>query len=149
MYPVLFPFSSIPIVIPFIYQVAITVASGSLMFSARAKAAGIIFKNPMSLASFLGRLASMSALAEFLLNPIFGKLSDTYGRRAIMPLGHMSLVFCRSIMFLNPTSMWPLILEQILTVPLITSFFTTWRAALSDEVRTSIQRNNIDLECRM
>jgi MFS family permease len=68
--------------------VGITVCSGSMMFSARAKAASLIFKNPMALASFLGRLASVSALAEFLLNPIFGKLSDTYGRKPIMPLGH-------------------------------------------------------------
>ena len=114
--------------------VAVTVASGSLMFSARAKAAGLIFKNPLELATFLGKLASVSALAEFLLNPIFGKLSDTYGRRAIMPLGHISLVVCRFLMFLNPMKMWPLILEQVATVPLVTSFFTTWRAALSDEL---------------
>ena len=117
--------------------VALTVCSGSMMFSARAKAASLLFKNPMALASFLGRLASVSALTEFLLNPIFGKLSDTYGRKPIMPLGHLSLLVCRAIMFVRPHSLWPLILEQIVTVPFITSFFTTWRASLSDELQGS------------
>lgn len=99
-----------------------------------AKACSLIFKSPLALSSFLGRLASFSALAEFLLNPIFGKLSDTYGRKTIMPLGHCSLIICRLLMFLRPYSIWPLITEQIVTVPLITSFFTTWRASLSDEL---------------
>jgi MFS family permease len=101
---------------------------------ASAKAASLIFKSPVALASFLGRLASCSALAEFLLNPIFGKLSDTYGRKTILPLGHLSLLVCRFLMFLRPEAMWPLITEQIVTVPFITSFFTTWRASLSDEL---------------
>ena len=108
-----------------------------VLFFSGAKAASLLFKNPMALASFLGQLASVSALAEFLLNPIFGKLSDTYGRKPIMPLGHLSLLVCRAIMFVRPHSLWPLILEQIVTVPFITSFFTTWRASLSDELQGS------------
>ena len=34
---------------------------------------------------------------EFLLNPIFGKLSDTFGRRAIIPLGCYMSVICRAL----------------------------------------------------
>jgi hypothetical protein len=63
---------------------------------------------------------------------LFLKLSDTYGRKAILPLGPASLVVCHALIFLRPESMWPLVLEQVATVPLVTSFFTTWRAALSD-----------------
>ncbi len=115
-------------------SVMLTVVSGSMMFSARAKAASRIFPRPVALAHFLGRLASASALLEFLLNPIFGKLSDKFGRKAIMPLGHLSMLVTRLLMFVRPASMGPLVLEQLITVPLVTSFFTTWRAAVSDVV---------------
>ena len=43
-------------------------------------------------------------------------------------------VLCRLLMFLNPNSKWPIILEQTVTIPLITVFFTTWRASISDKL---------------
>ena len=70
--------------------VALCVMCKSMLFSARAKAAGRIVRDPVRLASLLARLTSFGALAEFLLNPLFGKLSDTYGRKAILPLGPLS-----------------------------------------------------------
>ena len=39
---------------------------------------------------------------------------------------------CRMLLFLNKTSTWPLYLEQLMTIPLVTAFFTVYRAALSD-----------------
>ena len=36
------------------------------------------------------------------------------------------------IMFLFPKALWPIVLEQTVTIPLVTSFFTTWRASASD-----------------
>ena len=41
---------------------------------------------------------------------------------------------CRLLMFSNPTAKWALVVEQLVTTPLVTSFFTTWRAALSDKI---------------
>jgi hypothetical protein len=37
-------------------------------------------------------------------------------------------------MFANPTAKWALVVEQLVTTPLVTSFFTTWRAAVSDKI---------------
>ena len=112
--------------------VALTVTCKSMLFSARIKAAGRFIKNPVLLTTTLSRLASCGAFAEFVLNPIFGKLSDTFGRKLILPLGPISLLFCNTLMFMRPQSLWPLILEELVATPLVTSFFTTWRAALSD-----------------
>jgi hypothetical protein len=38
------------------------------------------------------------------------------------------------LLFLNKKSTWPLYLEQLLTIPLMTAFFTVYRAALSDDL---------------
>lgn len=43
-------------------------------------------------------------------------------------------MICRFLLFSNPGKLWPLLLEQILTIPLVTSFFTVYRAAISDEL---------------
>ena len=91
--------------------VALTVTCKSMLFSARAKAAGQFIKNPVLLATTLSRLASCGAFAEFVLNPVFDKLSDTFGRKVILPLGPISVLFCNALMFLRPQSLWPLILE--------------------------------------
>ena len=81
---------------------------------------------------FFARIGSGGAFFEFLLNPILGKLSDAYGRRAIIPIGTLSVTICRFLMFLYPHRRWPYALEQLVTIPLVTSFFTTYRASLSD-----------------
>lgn len=90
------------------------------------------FKSAQARAVFFARIGSGGALFEFLLNPILGKLSDAYGRRAIIPIGTLSVTICRFIMFLWPSRRWPYALEQLVTIPLVTSFFTTYRASLSD-----------------
>ena len=61
-------------------------------------------------------------------------MCDAYGRRSTIFLGNISTVICRTLMFLNPTAVWPIVVEQLAVTPMITSFFTTWRAAVSDEL---------------
>eukprot|EP00912_Choanoflagellata_sp_UC4_P001381 UC4_evm2s856 len=116
--------------------VFLNILSGAMLYTARTAHCSSLpsFKNggPQKLATFLTRLGSLSAFVEFIVNPIFGKLSDSYGRRAIAPVGNLSTIFFRLLMFLNPKTVWPIVLEQTITIPLITSFFTTWRASASD-----------------
>ena len=114
--------------------VFLQVLSGSMLFSARQALAMNVFPDAVSLTSFLARLASGGACVEFLLNPIFGKLSDTYGRRRIIPLGSLACMITRAIVFLNPRALWAYVLEQCFGACFITSFFTTWNASLSDLV---------------
>jgi len=114
--------------------VFLNVISGSMLFTARQASVGKMFASQEDLASFLTNLVSASAFFELLANPIFGKLSDSYGRRPVIFIGNISTVICRFLMFLFSTHKWPVILEQLITVPLVTSFFTTWRASASDQL---------------
>jgi len=117
---------------------ALTVVSGAMLFSARPAVAQQLFPNATSLGLFLTRLASVGAAFEFLANPIFGKLADTYGRKSVLPVGNMAVMIVRTILFLNPTKKWPIILEQAVTIPVTTSYFTTYRAALADKISGSL-----------
>ena len=114
--------------------VFLQVLSGSMLFSARQALCLNVFPDAVALTKFLTQLASGGAVIEFLLNPIFGKLSDTYGRKTIIPLGSIVSFFCRGLIFMKPNSLWTYILEQCVCTCFITSFFTTWRASLSDLV---------------
>jgi MFS family permease len=75
--------------------VFLNVLSGAMLFTARPVFARKLFDSPQALTTFLTRLGSASALIEFLINPIFGKLSDTYGRRAIAPIGNFATMLAR------------------------------------------------------
>jgi len=112
----------------------LTVVSGAMLFSARQAIASKQFKDVNDLTLFLTRLSSVGALMEFLLNPIIGKLADTYGRKAFLPIGNLAVMVVRLLLFFNPEKKWPLILEQGVSIPLVTSYFTLYRAALADTV---------------
>jgi MFS family permease len=112
----------------------LTVASGAMLFSVRPAVARPLFKDPASLGLFLTRLASGGALVEFLTNPFFGKLADCFGRKAVLPIANVAVMVCRSILFFNSKKKWPIVLEQLVTIPIITSYFTAYRSALSDKL---------------
>merc|ERR1719282_1129000 len=92
------------------------------------------FEDITSLSLFLTRLSSVGAAFEFLANPIAGKLSDAYGRQKILPIGNIAVIIVRLLLFFNPDKKWPLILEQSVSVPLVTTYFSAYRAALADKV---------------
>ena len=81
--------------------VALCVVCKSMLFSARTCCGA---DRPRSGPARVLPLVSkqLGALPKFLLNPLFGKLSDTYGRKAILHLGPLFLAVCHSIMFLRP-----------------------------------------------
>ena len=117
------------------------------MFTAQQASVGKMFESQDDLASFLTNLVSASAFFELLGNPVFGKLSDSFGRRPIVFIGNISTVICRFLMFLYSKHKWPVILEQLITVPLVTSFFTTWRASASDILRDKICKVHSNCRC--
>eukprot|EP00041_Stephanoeca_diplocostata_P014775 m.278994 g.278994 ORF g.278994 m.278994 type:complete len:447 (+) comp19795_c0_seq1:198-1538(+) len=123
--------------------VFLNVLSGAMLYTSRQASAKNMFKSGADLTMFLAKLSSGGAFLEFILNPIIGKLSDAYGRRPFIPLANVSTLVCRLFLFLKPTSLWPLVAEQLITTPLITAFFTTYRAAVSDvlqgETYTKVQ----------
>lgn len=112
--------------------VFMNVLSAALLFSARQALALEMLTDSVSVVQFLTRLASGGAVVEFLLNPVFGKLSDSFGRRKIIPLGNIAALLCRALVFAFPTGIWAYVLEQSICTCFITSFFTTWRAAIAD-----------------
>lgn len=117
-------------------SVMLTVMSGGMLFSARQAIALKQFDNNVSqMVEFLTTLASAGAFVEFLSNPVFGKLADAYGRRSVLPIGNIAVVIVRSLLFLKSDKRWPIVLEQAVQIPLVTSFFTTYRAAIGDKLQ--------------
>lgn len=116
---------------------AMTVFGGTMTLGARQSLQARLIKNPSELAQFTARLASVGAFFEFILNPILGKLGDSFGRRPIAPLGGLITAIIRAIVFLKPDSKWALVLDGVIIPPFVTSFFTTGRAALADHLQGS------------
>jgi hypothetical protein len=91
--------------------VALCVCCKSMLFSARAKAAGRFVRDPVRLASLLSSLASFGALAEFLFNPLFGKVrACKIGDRNVCALvvvvvGLFSYLRCFSVSLFLPLSL--------------------------------------------
>jgi len=109
--------------------------SGGMLLSARQAIAMRQLGNAGALTQFLARLASAGALAEVIIAPIFGMLADKYGRRVIVPIGSLATMLVRGILFANPGKLWPVVLEQLVSIPLVTTFFATYRASLGDSLK--------------
>lgn len=114
----------------------LAVLAGSMLFTARqavAKDSGL-FPDAAGQALFLTRLASAGALAEFLVNPIFGKLVDTHGRRPYLVGSGFPIIVVHMLSFLYAKSKFPMVLDSMLSIPLTTVYFSTYRAALADKL---------------
>ena len=68
----------------------------------------------MRSATILANMASLGAALEFLLNPIFGHLSDIYGRKPFLVIGSGLTVLCRLAVAFRP-SLATLYLDRICT----------------------------------
>mmetsp|Transcript_15593 Transcript_15593/g.49115 ORF Transcript_15593/g.49115 Transcript_15593/m.49115 type:complete len:448 (+) Transcript_15593:65-1408(+) len=110
----------------------LTIISGGMLVTPRLSLGQKIMPDQVELTAFLARLASAGALFEFFANPIFGKLADRYGRRSVIAIPNFAVALCRALLFCFPDKKWPLIVEQSVCTPLVTSLFTVHRAALSD-----------------
>lgn len=116
----------------------LTVISGGMLVTPRQALGQRIMPNPVELTDFFAKLASAGAFFEFLANPILGKISDRYGRKSVIAIPNFTIALCRIILFNFPEKKWPLVLEQSVSIPLVTSLFTLYRSALSDKLDGSI-----------
>mmetsp|Transcript_74435 Transcript_74435/g.166995 ORF Transcript_74435/g.166995 Transcript_74435/m.166995 type:complete len:449 (+) Transcript_74435:111-1457(+) len=118
-------------------SVFLSVISGAMLLSARQAVLMKHFATAADTSIYLGKLASIGAFFEFLINPIFGKLADAYGRRPIMPIGNAAVAVTRVFVLLLPEMKFPHFVDSAITIPLVTSFFTTYRAMLADHLEGS------------
>lgn len=88
--------------------------------------------NSAKAALYLGRIRAVGALSEFMVGPLFGRLSDKFGRKSIMQTSMISGVLGNALIFMFPTSLTAHVVGNIPTIALDTAFFATMRASLSD-----------------
>mmetsp|Transcript_19025 Transcript_19025/g.59815 ORF Transcript_19025/g.59815 Transcript_19025/m.59815 type:complete len:455 (-) Transcript_19025:257-1621(-) len=114
----------------------LAVITGAMLFTSRqaVTAASGLFSDAAAQALFLTRIASAGAAFEFLVNPIFGKLVDAQGRRPYLVFLNLPVIVVRFLSYAYSKSMFPLILEELVTIPLVTAYFTTMRAVLADKL---------------
>lgn len=83
-------------------------------------------------ATLLGRMASAGALAEFLSGPAVGRLSDAEGRKKYIVGGLLTTAILDMMVASNPTSLFTLVLNNVITTATNTAFITVLRAGLAD-----------------
>lgn len=124
----------------------LTVFSGAMLFSARQAVAMPLFNDAQEMTRFLSLCQSAGSFVEFLMNPIFGKLADSIGRKKVMPFANIAVSVVRFMLFLLPNKKWPIVMEQVVTLPVVTSFFTTYRATLGDHLSgVNLARANAEI----
>jgi DHA1 family tetracycline resistance protein-like MFS transporter len=84
-------------------------------------------------ATLLARFAAFGGAAEFLLNPIIGRMSDRFGRRPLLLLSPITCALLRGLVFLSPTK-GVIMCERMLSSAVVTGFFSTMRAMLNDKL---------------
>mmetsp|Transcript_31625 Transcript_31625/g.72338 ORF Transcript_31625/g.72338 Transcript_31625/m.72338 type:complete len:363 (+) Transcript_31625:37-1125(+) len=79
----------------------------------------------------LGRLSSLAALVEFVLNPVFANLSDAYGRKVFLLLAPAATIVMRGAVARFP-GVTTVGAGRVVTGALVPAFFTASSAALGD-----------------
>jgi MFS family permease len=105
-----------------------------LLIPVRPTAVEAILKTPALVSAALAQLTAAAALAEFLVNPVFGRLTDTYGRKPFLVGALAANTIMAAITSGNSGSFAVLALERCVTTSSDTVFFTTMRAAMTDRL---------------
>ena len=85
--------------------------------------------------SILGQMTASGALSDFLVNPMFGRLSDKYGRKPFLVGGLLTTALANAITYFagsGPAALPLLVMERCLKTAADTVFHTNVRAAASD-----------------
>lgn len=82
----------------------------------------------------LNKLASGAALLEFLLNPLFGRLSDRFGRTLFLMLAPVATLLLRAAVAANP-SIGRVTTARLVLGALIPAFITSLTASVADMYR--------------
>eukprot|EP00935_MAST-01C_sp_MAST-1C-sp1_P000389 g389.t1 len=76
--------------------------------------------------------ATLGAAIEFLVNPLLGQLSDSYGRQPFLVGFTAGTGFIHALVLLFPRNVAVNSLNRVLTAVTISSFYTSMKAAVSD-----------------
>jgi DHA1 family tetracycline resistance protein-like MFS transporter len=82
----------------------------------------------------LARFAGLGGSAEFLLNPVIGRMSDRFGRRPLLLLSPIMCALLRAGVFVFPGSSSMIMFERMLSSAVVTGFFSTMTAMLNDKL---------------
>ena len=85
-------------------------------------------------AAMLARFAGLGGAAEFLLNPVIGRMSDRFGRRPLLLTSPITCAVLRGAVFAFPHSASLIMFERMLSSAVVTGFFSTMRAMLNDKL---------------
>ena len=85
-----------------------------------------------STSSVLATLTAVGAFSEFAVNPLFGRLSDRYGRKPFLILSLLAMMLANACTAFGPHKLWPFAVERCLSTAAGTVLFTSMRASLSD-----------------
>ena len=87
----------------------------------------------------LGKLVSGAAALELFINPIFGRMSDTWGRTLFLRVGCLVPMVLRALVFARP-SLLTIGLDRVASPAVVTAWFSVMRAAQTDKMTVEEQR---------
>ena len=115
-------------------SVFLQVASGCMLLQSRPHLAMQVMGGSSTQAGvLLGQLVSGAALLEFFINPVFGRMSDTYGRSIFLKIGSLGPTLTRLSVFLRP-SLATIALDRVLAPAIVTAWFSVMRASQTDKM---------------
>ena len=95
--------AAVPIMRILAPTVFLQVTAGCMLLQSRPQLAlRIMGGDSATTGILLGQLVSTSALAEFFVNPVFGRMSDTYGRALFLKIGCFVPTVLRAMVFARP-----------------------------------------------
>ena len=110
------------------------VGEGAALIMSRPSLAAAALKSGKKATVELNATMARGALAEFLLNPILGRLSDRYGRKGFLVMITGALALSRASVYLRPRSITTIRTDRIASMALVTSFFSLVRAMQHDVI---------------
>ena len=115
-------------------SVFLQVTGGCMLLQSRPQLAMQVMGGSATTAGvLLGQLVSGAALLEFFINPVFGRMSDTYGRSVFLKLGCLGPTITRLLVFLRP-SLATIALDRVLGPAVTTAWFSVVRASQTDKM---------------
>lgn len=90
--------------------------------------------NTVKAGAMLASYSSLGGAAEFILNPVIGRMSDRFGRRPMLLLSPISCAILRFLVYAFPGNARMIMFERMLSSAVVTGFFSTMRAMLNDKL---------------
>ena len=114
--------------------VFLQVTAGAMLLQSRPQLAQHIMGGSAAESGLLlGKLVSGAAALELFINPIFGRMSDTWGRTLFLRVGCLVPMVLRALVFARP-SLLTIGLDRVASPAVVTAWFSVMRAAQTDKM---------------